>query len=289
MDRRAFIVGGVAALAVSPSASEPAVDIANQARTFDMRVALLTVTRALAIALFLGATTAHAAEVKLIASAAVRGAVIDLIPAFEKEHGHKISTTWAGTEAITKRISGGEVVDVVLIAAPNIDKLIAEGKLVAGSRADVAKSGIGVAVRAGSPAPDISSREAVKNAVLAAKSVAYSSGPSGFYLADLFKKMGIADQIKDKVKQTPSGMQVGEVVARGEADLGFQQVSELLHLKGIQYLGPLPADIQHVTVFSAGLHISAPSPDPAKALVRYLTAPEAAASIKQGGMEPARP
>ena len=289
MDRRAFIVGGVAALAVSPSASEPAVDIANQARTFDMRVALLTVTRALAIALFLGATTAHAAEVKLIASAAVRGAVIDLIPAFEKEHGHKISTTWAGTEAITKRISGGEVVDVVLIAAPNIDKLIDEGKLVAGSRADVAKSGIGVAVRAGSPAPDISSREAVKNAVLAAKSVAYSSGPSGFYLADLFKKMGIADQIKDKVKQTPSGMQVGEVVARGEADLGFQQVSELLHLKGIQYLGPLPADIQHVTVFSAGLHISAPSPDPAKALVRYLTAPEAAASIKQGGMEPARP
>ena len=254
-----------------------------------MRVALLTVTRALAIALFLGATTAHAAEVKLIASAAVRGAVIDLIPAFEKENGHKISTTWAGTEAITKRISGGEVVDVVLIAAPNIDKLIAEGKLVAGSRADVAKSGIGVAVRAGSPAPDISSREAVKNAVLAAKSVAYSSGPSGFYLADLFKKMGIADQIKDKVKQTPSGMQVGEVVARGEADLGFQQVSELLHLKGIQYLGPLPADIQHVTVFSAGLHISAPSPDPAKALVRYLTAPEAAASIKQGGMEPARP
>ena len=254
-----------------------------------MRVALLTVTRALAIALFLGATTAHAAEVKLIASAAVRGAVNDLIPAFEKEGGHKISTTWAGTEAITKRISGGEVVDVVLIAAPNIDKLIAEGKLVAGSRADVAKSGIGVAVRAGSPAPDISSREAVKNAVLAAKSVAYSSGPSGFYLADLFKKMGIADQIKDKVKQTPSGMQVGEVVARGEADLGFQQVSELLHLKGIQYLGPLPADIQHVTVFSAGLHISAPSPDPAKALVRYLTAPEAAASIKQSGMEPARP
>lgn len=99
---------------------------------------------------------------------------------------------------------------------------------------------------------------AVKNAVVAAKSVAYSSGPSGFYLADLFKRMGITDQIKDKVKQTPSGVQVGEVVARGEADLGFPQVSELLHLKGIHYLGPLPADIQHVTVFSAGLHRAAP-------------------------------
>jgi molybdate transport system substrate-binding protein len=231
-------------------------------------------------------TMAQAAEVKLIASAAVKEAVVALVPAFEKASGHKVTAIWAGTEAITKRIGGGEVVDIVLVAAPNIDKLIAEGKLVAGSRADVAKSGVGVAVRAGLPRPDISSGEAVKNAVLAAKSVAYSSGPSGFYLAELFKKMGIAEQIKDKVKQTPSGVQVGEVVARGEADLGFQQVSELLHLKGIQYLGPLPADIQHITVFSAGLHSAAPEPDAAKALVRFLTAPEAGPIIRKTGMEP---
>jgi len=236
--------------------------------------------------MLIGATTAHAAEIKVIAAAAVKEVVFELIPAFEKASGHKVTTIWAGTEAITKRISGGEVVDIVLIAAPNIDKLIAEGKLVAGSRADVAKSGIGVAVRAGLPKPDISSGEAVKNAVLAAKSVAYSSGPSGFYLADLFKKMGIAGQIKDKLKQTPSGVQVGEVVARGEADLGFQQVSELLHLKGIHYLGPLPADIQHTTVFSAGLHTAAPAPDAAKALMKFLTAPEAAPVIRRSGMEP---
>jgi len=121
--------------------------------------------------------------------------------------------------------------------------------------------------------------------VLAARSVAYSSGPSGFYVADLFKKMGIADQIKDKVKQTPSGVQVGEVVARGDADLGFQQVSELLHLKGIDYLGPLPADIQHVTVFSAGLHTAAPAPDAARALMKFLTAPEADPIIRKRGME----
>jgi molybdate transport system substrate-binding protein len=229
---------------------------------------------------------AQAAEVKLIGSAAVKEVVLDLVPAFEKASGHKVTAIWAGTEAITKRVSGGEVVDIVLIAAPNVDRLIAEGKLVAGSRADIAKSGIGVAVRPGVPKPDISSGEAVKNAVLAAKSVAYSSGPSGFYLADLFKKMGIADQIKDKVKQTPSGVQVGEVVARGEADLGFQQVSELLHLKGIQYLGPLPADIQHITVFSAGLHRAAPEPDAAKALVKFLTAPEASPIIRRTGMEP---
>jgi molybdate transport system substrate-binding protein len=234
----------------------------------------------------LGTTTAHAAEIKVIASAAVKEILLDLIPAFEKSSGHKAITIWAGTEAITKRISDGEVVDIVLIAAPNIDKLISEGRLVAGTRADVAKSGIGVALRAGLAKPDISSGEAVKKAVLAAKSVAYSSGPSGFYLADLFKKMGIADQIKDKVKQTPSGVQVGEVVARGEADLGFQQVSELLHLKGIQYLGPLPADIQHVTVFSAGLHTAATAPDAARTLVKFLTAPEAGPIIKRTGMEP---
>ncbi len=243
-------------------------------------------TKLVAGAMLIGATTAHAAEIKVIAAAAVKEVVFELIPAFEKASGHKVITIWAGTEAITKRISGGEVVDIVLIAAPNIDKLIAEGKLVAGSRADVAKSGIGVAVRAGLPKPDISSGEAVKNAVLAAKSVAYSSGPSGFYLADLFKKMGIAGQIKDKLKQTPSGVQVGEVVARGEADLGFQQVSELLHLKGIHYLGPLPADIQHTTVFSAALHTAAPAPDAAKALAKFLTAPEAAPVIRRSGMEP---
>ena len=243
-------------------------------------------TKSVAAAMVIGTATAHAAEIKVIASAAVKDVVLDLIPAFERSSGHKVTTIWAGTEAITKRIGGGEVVDIVLIAAPNIDKLISEGRLVAGSRADVAKSGIGVAVRAGLPQPDISSGEAVKKAVLAAKSIAYSSGPSGFYLAELFKKMGIADQIKDKVKQTPSGVQVGEVVARGEADLGFQQVSELLHLKGIDYLGPLPADIQHLTVFSAGLHTAATAPEAAKALMKFLTGPEAGPIIKKSGMEP---
>lgn len=238
-----------------------------------------------AAALMIGAS-AQAAEVKVIGSAAIKEVLLDLVPAFEKASGHKVVTIWGGTEAITKRIAGGEVVDVVLVAAPNVERLIAEGKLVAGSRADVAKSGIGVAVRAGLPKPDISSGEAIKNAVLAAKAVAYSSGPSGFYLADLFKRWGISEQIKDKVKQTPSGVQVGEVLARGEADLGFQQVSELLHRKDIQYLGPLPADIQHVTVFSAGLHRAAPEPDAARALVKFLTSPAAGPTIRKTGMEP---
>ena len=239
-----------------------------------------------AAAMLIGMNTAHAAEIKVIGSAAVKELYLDLVPAFEKSTGHKVTTIWDGTENITKRIGGGEVVDIVIMAAPNIDKLISEGKLVAGSRTDIAKSGVGIAVSSGLPKPDISSSEAIKNAVLAAKSVAYSSGPSGFYLANLFKKMGIADQIKEKVKQTPSGVQVGEVLARGEADLGFQQVSELLHVKGIEYLGPLPADIQYITVFSAGLHQVATAPDAAKALVKFLTSPEAASVIRKTGMEP---
>jgi len=249
-----------------------------------LRVSLLA--RFVAAAMVIGMSTAYAAEVKVMAANAVKEAHVELISAFEKASGHKVTTIWGGTESIAKRVSDGEVVDIVIIAAPNIDKLILAGNLVAGSRADFARSGVGVAVRSGLPKPDISSGEAVKRAVLAAKSVAYSSGPSGFYLADLFKKMGIADQIKDKVKQPASGVQVGELVARGEADLGFQQVSELLHVKGIDYLGPLPADIQNITVYSAGLHTVAPAPDAAKALVKFLTAPDAGPIIKKIGMEP---
>jgi len=240
---------------------------------------------ALVLGIGAGSDMAGAGEIKVMASAAFREAYLELVPAFEKQSGHKVVTIWSGTTEVARRIGSGEMVDLVIVSGPTIDKLIADGKLV-GSRVDVAKSGIGVAVRAGQPKPDISSGEAVKKAVLAAKSVAYSSGPSGFYLAELFKKMGIPDEIKGKVTQTPSGVQVGEIVARGEAELGFQQVSELLHVNGIAYIGPLPADIQHVTVFSAGLHAAAKETDAAKALVKFLTAPEAAAVIRKTGMEP---
>ena len=242
--------------------------------------------RLMVVAMMLGPTAAYAAEVKVMAANALKPAILDLTSAFEKSSSHKVTVIWGGTEGIAKRVSGGEIVDIVIIAAPNIDKLISEGKLVAGGRADFAKSGVGVAVRTGLPKPDISTAEALKKAVLAAKSVAYSSGPSGFYIADLFKKLGIADQVKDKVKQPASGIQIAELVARGEADLGFQQVSELLHAKGIDYLGPLPADIQNTTVYTAGLHSAAPSPDAAKALVKFLTTPAAGPIIKKIGMEP---
>lgn len=229
---------------------------------------------------------AESAEIRVLSSAAVKEAYVELAPVFEKSTGHKLSTVWDGTANILKRLRAGEMFDLVIIPPADIDRLIAEAKLASGSRTDFVKSGIGIAVRAGMPKPDVSSGEAVKNAVLAAKSVAYSSGPSGNYIAGLFQKMGIAEQIKGKVTQTRSGVQVGEVVARGDADLGFQQVSELLHVKGIEYLGPLPSDIQHITVFSAGIHAASKEQDAAKALIRFLTSPEATPSIRKAGLEP---
>lgn len=244
----------------------------------------LVLLMCIALSVPISASAARAAEIKLIAANALKESLVELLSAFEKSSGNKLTTYWSGTTAIAKRIRDGEAIDVVMIAGPDIDKLIAEGKLASGSRVDFAKSGVGIAVRAGLPKPDISSGDAVKNAVLAAKSVAYSSGPSGYYVAELFKKLGIADQVKDKIKQPASGVQISDLLARGEADLGFQQVSELLHRTGIDYVGPLPPDIQNITTYAAGLHPAAP--EAAKALVKFLASPSAAPVIRKIGMEP---
>ena len=231
---------------------------------------------------------ASAAEIKLMAVNAAKEAVTTLAADFERASGHKVTLLWGGTEAITKRIGDGEAADVVLIAAPNIERLIAQGKLSPGSRVDFARSGVGIAVRSGLGKPDVSTADAVKKAVLDAKSIAYSTGPSGFYIVELLAKMGISEQVKGKVKQPASGTQIAEMLARGEADLGFQQVSELVHAKGIDYLGPLPADIQNVTVYAAALHAASPVSEPARALVAFMTRPDAAAPIRKMGLEPAR-
>jgi molybdate transport system substrate-binding protein len=183
-------------------------------------------------------------------------------------------------------VADGEVFDVVIVAGPNVDRLAQAGRLVAGSRTDFASTGVGVAVRAGLPRPDISTPAALRQAVLAANSVAYSAGPSGFHVAEVLKKLGLADQVKHKVTQAPSGVQVGDLLARGEVDLGFQQMSELAHFKGIEYLGPLPAEVQNITVYSAGLHSAAPAMEAARAFMKMLVAPEAAVIILKSGMNP---
>ena len=231
-------------------------------------------------------TMSNAAEIKVIASNAVKEAYVELVPGFEKATGHKVTTVWGGTVDITKRVAGGEVFDIVIIPAGGIDDLIKQGRLATGSRVDFTKSGIGVAIRPGAPRPDISSGDALKASLLAAKSIVLSSGPSSVYLLGLFQKMGIADAIKPKIKRLVPGASVGEALAKGEGDVGFTQVSEFLAIKGIEFLAPLPADIQHVTVFSMGLHATAPAAEPARALMKFLTSPEAAPVIRHSGMEP---
>jgi molybdate transport system substrate-binding protein len=145
---------------------------------------------------------------------------------------------------------------------------------------------VAVAVRAGAPKPDISTTEALKKTLLAAKSIGYSTGPSGNYVIGMFQRMGIADEIKSKLKQTPTGVFVATLIASGDAEVGFQQVSELIAAPGVDYVGPLPADIQQMTVFSSGILVGAQEVDGAKALVKFITAPAAAAAFKKRGMEP---
>jgi molybdate transport system substrate-binding protein len=232
------------------------------------------------------AYAANAAEIKVLASGATKETCLDLIPAFEKSSGHKVVATWAGTVDIKKHIAAGDVYDIVIVAAPEVDAFTKQGKIVDGSRAILMKSSVGVAVRAGAPRPDIGSSEALKKTLLAAKSIGYSTGPSGVYMQNLFDHMGIADQVKPKLKQVPPGERIGTVIAKGEAEIGFQQVSELIHEPGIDYLGPLPADLNKVTVFAAGIHSGAREPAAAKTLIQYLTSPAAAPAIKHHGMEP---
>jgi molybdate transport system substrate-binding protein len=232
-------------------------------------------------------TVAQAAEIKVLSTQAVEGAYRELALQFEKASGHKVTTTFTGTLDAQKRIAAGETYDLIIMAGPSIDELIKSGKVASGSRVDLARSGVGVAVRAGMPKPDIHSTEALKKTLLAAKSIGYSSGPSGLYLTGLFRRLGIADQIKSKLKQTTTGVFVGSLIASGEVEIGFQQVSELAHYPGIDYVGPLPAEIQNVTVFSSGMQIGAKSVDAANAWITFLTSPAAAAMFRSKSMEPA--
>ena len=223
-------------------------------------------------------------EIKVMLSAAFKEAYLELVPRFERATDNRVSTAWVASVQMMSRLKGGEAVDLVILSARSLDELIQAG--IIADREDIAKSGVAAAVKAGAPKPDISSGEALKRAVLAARSVVYSTGPSGIYLIGLFERMGIADRIKSKVKQV-QGEPAGAVVARGEAELGFQQMSELLPVPGIDVVGPLSPDVQQITVFSAGVHRKARAADAARALVRFFKAPAAAPVIRQKGMDPA--
>jgi molybdate transport system substrate-binding protein len=230
------------------------------------------------------------AGINVACSGAFRAAYLALVPAFEAETGHRIATVWGASigdapTSIPSRLRRGEDIDLVILSGDSLDRLVGEGLVAAGSRADLARSGIGVAVRAGAPRPDIGSREALVTALLQARSIAHSSSASGVYLRALLARLGLADALAGKVVQV-EGEPVGRVVARGEAEIGFQQVSELLPVAGIDYVGPLPAEIQEITVFAAGIPAAARQPAAARALVAFLTGPAAGPTIERCGMEP---
>ena len=230
-------------------------------------------------------SAAGAAELRALTSAALTEAYGELIPEFERATQTTVVTSFGGDD-IPKRPERGEPADVVIIWRAHLDKLVKQRIVVQGSEVDVVRSSIGVAVRDGISKPDISSVDALRRTLLNAKSIAYSASISGVYVStELFPKLGITEQVKGKSKRI-EGMRVGAAVARGDAEIGLQQISELLPISGIQYVGPLPPEVQRVTIFSAGSVTNAKNPSAARALIRFLTSPAATAVFTKRGLDP---
>jgi molybdate transport system substrate-binding protein len=233
---------------------------------------------------------AAAAEIKVLTAGAFKQVLLVLVPDFEKQTGHKVILENDTVGALTKRIEGGEAFDLAVLTPAAVNDLSTKGKFVAGSRTNLGRVGVGVVVKEGAPKPDISSVDAFKKTLLAAKSVAYidpaAGGSSGIYVAGLLDKLGVAADVKPKAKLIPGGA-VAEHVARGEAEIGIHQISEILPVKGITLVGPLPADIQNYTVYAAGLGANGKESEAAKALLKTLSGPAAADVLKSKGMEPA--
>jgi molybdate transport system substrate-binding protein len=239
----------------------------------------------------LAVSPALATEIRVVTSGAFTAAYLELVPGYESANHNKLVTEFgpsmgATHNAIPARLERKEEIDLVIMAAPALDDLIRRGQIRPDSRVDLVRSGIAMAVKAGSPKPDISTVDALKQALLKAKSIAYSDSASGVYLTtELFPRLGIADRLKGKIKKIEADP-VGGVVATGEAEIGFQQMSELLPVKGIDIVGYLPPDAQRVTVFAAGIPSASKHPDEAKALIRWLASPVAWPAMKKSGLEP---
>jgi molybdate transport system substrate-binding protein len=241
------------------------------------------------ILLFAG--PARAAEIKVVSSGGFAAAYRALAPEFERTTGNTLVTGWGPSmgntpEAVPARLQRGERIDVLIMVGYALGDLIRQGKVGGDSRVDLARSGIGVVVRAGAPKPDVSSVDALRRTLIAAKSIAYSDSASGVYISsEMFKRLGIADQVASKARMIPAEP-VGAVVARGEAEIGFQQISELKPIAGIDLVGPLPPELQQFTIFSAGVVVGAREPEAARSLIRFLASPFSAPAIRASGMEP---
>ena len=256
-----------------------------------------TITRLVAFtitALLLLPGITAATDIKVISSGGFAAAYRALAPIFERTTGNHLVTSWGPSmgntpDAVPQRLQRHEVFDVLIMVGSALGKLVEDGKVVADSRVDLAQSVIGVAVRAGAPRPDISSVDALRRTLLNAKSIAYSDSASGVYISSkLFQRLGIANEVAGKSRMIPAEP-VGLVIARGEAEIGFQQISELKPIAGIDLLGPLPSEVQKITIFSAGILVGAEEPDAGKALIAFFASPAATKAITDSGLEPITP
>lgn len=244
-----------------------------------------------ATALLLLVQPVAAAELQVVSSGGFAPAYKALAPEYERASGDTLKIGWGPSmgdtpNAVPARLARGEKLDVVIMVGTALDDLIKQGKVLPDSKVVLARSSIGVAVKAGAPKPDIGSAEAVKQALLAAKSVAYSDSASGVYISTkMFQRLGIADQMAGKARKIPA-TPVGEIVAKGEAELGFQQIAELKPVEGIDLVGPLPPELQQVTLYSAGIVAGSHDPAAAKKLLEFLASPAAAPAIAATGLEP---
>src|SRR3984893_8660944 len=245
------------------------------------------------VAAFLSCATAsgqNAPSLKVMISPGLKAAYEELVPEFERKTGHTIDTVYGPSmgstpEAIPNRLQRGELADVIILASSALEDLAKKDKIIPDTQVNLARSGIAIAVRAGAQKPDISTVEDLKRTLLAAKSIAYSDSVSGVYVStELFQRLGIADTIRSKCIKV-DGM-VGPVIARGDAEIGFQQLSELLPIAGIDIVGPIPTEAQKITIFSGGVAVNSKEPEIAKQFLRFLASPEAAAPIKKSGMQP---
>jgi molybdate transport system substrate-binding protein len=241
----------------------------------------------LAVAVLVGTGRAEAAEIKVLSAGAVRAIVTELAQAFEKETGHKVALAF-GTVGVTRQRLAADPADVVIMSDVAIDESIKQDRIVSGSRTDIARTGMGVGVRDGTPAPDISTSEALKQALLAAKSLTYvdpaQGATSGIHLAGVLQQLGIADAMKAKTTLVPGGYPA-ELVAKGEVAMVVHQISEIVPVKGVTLVGPLPKDVQKVTVYSAGIATKATAPDVARAFVTFLTAPSVKPKFAAAGLD----
>jgi molybdate transport system substrate-binding protein len=249
-------------------------------------------TLAIVIAMLAATGTAQTAEINAFISTAIKVATDELLPPFERENGHTIRASYAPSGALIPRFNRGEPVDVFLTDSTAIDGLIKQGKVLPG-RVDLARTGIGIAVRKGAPKPDVSTAEALKRALLAAKTVGHAAPAGGSitaaHIMQMFEKLGIAAEVTPKVKLAAGGPngRVSVLVSSGEAEIGLQQVSELMSNPEVEVIGMLPAELQLTTIYSAGVTANARQPEAARALVRFLAAPEAMMIYKAKGLDPA--